>query len=133
MYLFHLEFDGALQIVDLFDDVVTVSQQGRELASLVQTGSQKPGDLFDQRFGCKESIVLLGQFLDEFLLLVQFLQIVGAHERNALLLGFITMLLIAKNADRELGSGNVAQPIGRNRFVYTKAMQQNDNCSTLQS
>ena len=115
-----MEFDGALQIVDLVDDVVTVSQQGGELASLVQTGSQKPGDLFDQRFGSKESIVLLCQLLDKLLLLVQLLQIVSAHEWNALLLSFITMLLIAENADGELGSGNVAQPIQKDEFMNTK-------------
>ena len=120
VYLFHLEFDGALQIVDLVDDVVTMSQQGGELASLVQTGSQKPGDLFDQRFGSKESIVLLCQLLDKLLLLVQLLQIVSAHEWNALLLGFITMLLIAENADGELGSGNVAQPIQKDEFMNTR-------------
>jgi len=45
--LLHLEFDGALQVFDLFIKVVSVSKQRREFASFVKTRSQKPGNLLD--------------------------------------------------------------------------------------
>ena len=48
-YLLHLELDGALEVRDLLLDVVVVGQQGGELAGLVQSGAQQPGDLLDQR------------------------------------------------------------------------------------
>ena len=110
MYLLHLELDGALEVVDLLLHVVSVGEEGRELASLVETGSQQTGDLLDERLGGQEGVVLLGQFLDRLLGLVQLLEVIGAHEGNALRLGLIAMVLVTEDAYAELGAGNVAKP-----------------------
>ena len=40
--------------------VVTVGDEGREFASLVQTGPKQSGDLLDNRLRCQESCILLG-------------------------------------------------------------------------
>lgn len=112
-HLLHLEFDGALKVGHLLVDVVAMSEQGGEFASLVQTRSQQTRDLLDQRLGGQKGVVLLGQLLDQLLLLVQLLQVVGAHEGEPLLLGLVAMLLITKDADRELGPGNMAEPVGK--------------------
>jgi len=39
--------------------------------TLRQTGTQQTWNLLDQRLGGEESIVFLGEFLDQFLVLVQ--------------------------------------------------------------
>ena len=44
-----------------------MSQHGGELTGFVKTGSEKTGDLLDERLGSKESIVLLGELFDKFL------------------------------------------------------------------
>ena len=44
-YLLQLELDGSLQLLDLGDHVVTVSDHGRELTGFVQTGAQDTGNL----------------------------------------------------------------------------------------
>ena len=65
--LFHLELDGGLDIIDLTNHIVLMSQHSWEFTSLVQTWTQKTWDLFDQGFRSEESIVLLGELLDKFL------------------------------------------------------------------
>ena len=65
--LFHLELDGGFDVVDFANHVVLVGQHSWEFTSLVQTWAQKTWDLFDQGFRSKESIVLLGKLLDQFL------------------------------------------------------------------
>ena len=87
-----------------------MSEEGRELAGFVQTGSEKTGNLLDQRFGSQKGVVLLSELLDQLLLLVQLLEVIGAHELDALLLGFVAMLLISEDADGELGTGDIAEP-----------------------
>lgn len=119
VYLLHLELDGALEVLDLLLHVVSVGQERRELSGLVQSRTQQSGDLLDQRLGSQESVVLLGQLLDQLLLLVQLLEVVGAHEWDALGLGLVAMVLIAEHAHRELGSWGVTQS-GRKKRKKTQ-------------
>ena len=65
--LLHLELDGGLDIIDFTKHIILMGQHGWEFTSLVQTWTQKTWDLFDQGFRSKESIVLLGKLLDQFL------------------------------------------------------------------
>ena len=44
---------------------------GGELSGLGETGSEETRDLLDQSFGGQESVVLLGEFLDEFLVFIK--------------------------------------------------------------
>merc|ERR1711953_101497 len=71
--------------------------------------AQQSWDLLDQRLRSKERIILLGQLFHQFFLFVQLLQVISAHMRKTFSLGFVTMLLISENADRELGSWDMAQ------------------------
>lgn len=59
-YLLHLEFNGGLDLVHLGHHVLVVSEQGGELASLVQPRAQDTRNLLDQRLGGQEGVVLLG-------------------------------------------------------------------------
>jgi len=108
--LLHLELDGGGQVEDLSLHVVVVGQEGGELASLVQTGSQQTRDLLDQRLGSQESIVLLGQLLDKLLVLVKLLQIISAHSGDVLALGLVNVSLVSQNAHGELGPWDMLQP-----------------------
>ena len=65
--LLHLELDGGLDIIDFTKHIILMGQHGWEFTGLVQTWTQKTWDLFDQGFRSKESIVLLGKLLDQFL------------------------------------------------------------------
>merc|ERR1711915_636422 len=100
--LLHLELDGCLEIVNLLSQVIVMGHQSWELSSLVQTGSQKPGNLLDKGIRSDESIETLGQLLDFLLVLIQLLQIVSRHAIEAKRFGLVTMLLISQKADFEL-------------------------------
>ena len=121
-----MELDGRLQIVDLLFHVVIVRQEGREFTGLVKTGTEKTGNLLDQGFGGQESVVLLSQLLDLLLLFVQFLEVIGGHASDVLFLGLVDMLLVSKNADRELGPGNMAQPESVEDASYIRAFDYSD-------
>jgi len=125
--LLHLELDGGLEVVDLGVEVVAVLEKGWELASLVETWTQETWDLLDERLGGEEGIVLLGQLLDQLLVLVQLFQVVHAHEGHALVLGLVTMSLVSEDADSELWSWNMLQPIA----VPCNLLYDKKKCSTV--
>merc|ERR1739838_788434 len=108
--LLHLELDGGLKVLHLLLKVVTVSHQGGKLSSLVQTGSQKPGDLLDQSVRSKESIKLLGKLLNLLLVLVQLLEVISGHAVHAQSVGLVTMLLVSEEADLVLLARDMLQP-----------------------
>lgn len=118
--LLHLELDGRLDLLDLSQHRLLVGEQTRELASLVQTGTQQTGNLLDQRLGSQESVVGLGQFLNQLLVLVQLLQSFGIHELDAVGLGLIAMLLVTQNAHLHLGTGDVLQPVSQMKTQNNK-------------
>lgn len=63
-----------------------------------ETRTQKTGDLFYKCVGSDECIVLAGKLLDQFLVLVELLQVIRRHGINAAMLGTIDIVLITKNA-----------------------------------
>ena len=65
--------------------------------TLGETGTEETGNLLDQRLGSQEGIVLASQLLDELLVLVQLLQVVGGHAVDAVVLGTIEIVLVTKN------------------------------------
>lgn len=65
--------------------------------TLGQTGTEETGNLLDQRLGSQESIVLARELLDELLVLVQLLQVIGGHAVDAVVLGTIEIVLVTKN------------------------------------
>ena len=66
--------------------------------TLGKTGTQETRDLLDQGVGSNEGIVLASELLDELLVLVQLLQVIGAHGVDTTVLGTINIMLITKNA-----------------------------------
>ena len=65
--------------------------------TLGETRTQETGNLLDEGVGSKESIVLASKLLDELLVLVQLLQVVGGHGVNAVVLGTVEIVLVTKN------------------------------------
>lgn len=115
--LLKLELDGALDLGDLLAEVVRVGDGGGELTGLGETGAEQTGDLLDQGLGSEESIVLLGELLDELLVLVELLQILDSHVLELNLLGLIDVGSIGKNAYGHSGSGNVGELDGTRLYV----------------
>jgi hypothetical protein len=107
--LLELELDGGLDLVDLASQVVVVGDRGGELAGLGETGTEETRDLLDQGLGSDESVVLAGQLLDELLVLVELLQVVGGHGVNTAVLRTIDIELVTEDADRHVGARDGGQ------------------------
>jgi hypothetical protein len=97
-----LELDRRLLLVHLLGDVVIVAQYRRKLARLVQAGTKNTRQPFDQFSRRKESVVLLSELLDKFVVALELREVVNALEGDASGLGLITMLLISEDADSKL-------------------------------
>lgn len=65
--------------------------------TLGQTRTQQTGNLLDQTLGSKEGIVLASKLLDELLVLVQLLQVIGRHGVEAVVLGTVKIVLVTEN------------------------------------
>lgn len=117
--LLELELDGGTDLVGLLANVIGVGDGGGELTGLVETRSQKTGDLLDQGFGGKESIVLLGELLDLLLVLVELLEVINGLELHADLLGLVAVKGITENADGHLGAGDVGEADGARETLVT--------------
>mmetsp|Transcript_4898 Transcript_4898/g.9714 ORF Transcript_4898/g.9714 Transcript_4898/m.9714 type:complete len:229 (+) Transcript_4898:142-828(+) len=107
--LLHLELDGGLDSLDLLLDVIVLVKHGGELTGLSQTGTQDTGDLLDESGGSQETIVLLGELLDELLVLVELLEVVHGHLVHAELVGLLAVLLVSEDADAGVRSGHDGQ------------------------
>jgi hypothetical protein len=116
--LLKLELDGGLDLGDLALEILVVGDWGWELAScgclsvrfwglrgglrgrhtLGETWTQETWDLLDQGVGSDESIVLASELLDQLLVLVELLQVIGGHGVNTTVLGTIDIVLVTENA-----------------------------------
>lgn len=67
--------------------------------TLGETGTEQTRNLLDQGVGGDESIVLARELLDELLVLVELLQVVGAHGVHTAVLGTVDIELVTQNAD----------------------------------
>jgi hypothetical protein len=117
--LLKLELDGGTDFVGLIGQRVAVRDGGRELTNLVETRTQETGDLLDQSLGGKESIVLLGELLDELLVLVELLEIVNRLELHTGTLGLVTVESITEDTDSHTGTGNVGELDGTRETLIT--------------
>lgn len=66
--------------------------------TLGQTRTDDTGNLPHDGVGGDEGIVLAGQLLDELLVLVELLQVVGRHGVNTAVLGTVQVVLVTQNA-----------------------------------
>jgi len=117
--LLQLELDGGTDLISLLADVIDVGDGGGELSGLVETGSEKTGNLLDQSLGGEESIVLLGELLDLLLVLVELLQVINGLVLHGDLLGLVAVKGITENADGHLGAGDVGETDGTRETLVT--------------
>jgi hypothetical protein len=110
--LLKLELDSGLDFVDLSRDIVSVRDGGREHTHLVQLGSNETRDGLDEGIGGQKGIVGRGPLLDRLLLLIELLQVIGAHGINLKLLCDIEMLLISDDANLGVRASLLGQHIG---------------------
>ena len=75
--------------------------------TLGQTGTKETRDLLDEGLGGEEGVVLLGELLDELLVLVELLQVVNGHVLEVDLLGTVDVGGIGENADGHARTGDV--------------------------
>lgn len=136
-HFLHLELDGGLDLVDLLGHGLGVSQETREFTGFVETRSQQSRDLLDERLRGEEGVVLLGELLDQLLVLVEFLQGFGIHEWDFECLGFVAMLLVAENAHLHLRAWDELQPVDGNaalaRRISLDAVQRRTQRQCLDS
>ncbi|GMR53969.1 hypothetical protein PMAYCL1PPCAC_24164, partial [Pristionchus mayeri] len=111
-HLLHLELDGGLDFVNLCGQRLGVGDDGRELAGLVETGTEDTGNLLDERLGSEECVVALRQLLDQLLLLVQLLEVIGVHAGEAARVSLVAVLLISEHAHLHVRLGDVLQSDG---------------------
>ena len=72
--------------------------------TLGETWTQETRDLLDESVGGHERIVLAGKLLDELLVLVELLQVVGGHGIDAVVLGTVNVVLVTEDADGHVGA-----------------------------
>jgi len=107
--LLQLELDGGSDLVDLVGKIFGVRHRRREFTSLRETGSEKTGNLLDEGLRGEESVILLGKFLDKFLVLVELLQIVNRHVFKLNLLRTIDVSGIGENANGHARAGDIGE------------------------
>ena len=111
--LLQLELDCRLDFVDLAAQILVVGDWGREFTSceilvcelenrgqhtLGETGTQETRNLLDESVGSDEGVVLAGQLLNQLLVLVELLQVIGGHGVDTTVLSTIDIMLITENA-----------------------------------
>ena len=67
--------------------------------TLGKTWAQKTRDLLNQGIGGNKGVVFTCELLDQLLVLVELLQVVGRHGINAMVLSTVDVVLISKYAD----------------------------------
>lgn len=89
------------------------------LLTLGQTGTQETRNLLDKSLGSDESIVLASELLDELLVLVQLLQVIGGHGVDTTVLGTIEIVLVTQDADGHVGARDAGQLDGARETLVT--------------
>ena len=69
----------------------------REFTGFGETGAEETRDLLDEGIGGNEGVVLAGELFDELFVLVEFLEVVGGHGVDAVVLGAVDVVLVTKD------------------------------------
>lgn len=117
--LLHLELDGGLDLINLLLHIFTTGKKGGELSSLGKTGSEKTGDLLDHIVRGKKEVILLGEFLNKLLVLVELLKIINAHVVDTDTISLLTMGSVSEHAGLEVGAGNAGETEGTRETLVT--------------
>lgn len=89
------------------------------MLTLGETRTQETGDLLDESIGSNEGIVLASKLLDELLVLVELLQVIGRHGVDTTVLGTIEIVLVTEDADGHVGAGDGRQADGAGETLVT--------------
>jgi len=100
-HFLQLELHSASNGRHLGFHVFVRSQQCWKLSCFVQTWSKDSGDLTQHCLTGKKRVILLGEFLDKFLVLVEFLESLNVFEFDSDLGGLIVVDLVSQNAKRQ--------------------------------
>jgi hypothetical protein len=90
-----------------------------EKHTLGETWTEETWNLLDQSVGSDEGIVLAGKLLDELLVLVKLLQVIGGHGVNTAVLSTIDIVLITENADAHVWARNLWEADGSGETLVT--------------
>jgi len=108
-HLLELELDGAANGVDLLDHVLSLLDESRELTHLVHGRSQKTRDLLHDSGRGEEEAVPVGELLDLLLVLVETLESLDIHARDASGLSLVDVEGISEDAARHVWPRDVGQ------------------------
>ena len=87
--------------------------------TLGKTGTEETRNLLDESLGSDEGIVLASKLLDELLVLVELLQVIGGHGVNTTVLGTIKIVLVTEDADGHVGAGDRGELDGARETLVT--------------
>jgi len=107
--LLELELDGTTDGVDLLVGVLGVLEEGWELTELVHGRSEETRNLLHDGGRGKEEVVAVGELLDLLLVLVERLETLDIHARDASGLGLLDVLGITKDATGHAWARNVRE------------------------
>lgn len=99
--------------------MVMKGKGSRRKRTLGQTGTEETGNLLDKSLGSDESVVLASELLDQLLVLVQLLQVVGGHGVDTTVLGTVEIVLVTEDADGHVGAGDRGQLDGARETLVT--------------
>ena len=77
--------------------------------TLRETWTQETRDLLDQGIRSNESIVFTGKLLDQFLVFVELLEIIGGHGIHAVVLGPVDIVLVTEDTVSHPSSAYIPQ------------------------
>jgi len=115
--LSELELDGRTGVTDNGVEGGVLGDNGGEHLDSVKNGSNDDGDSLEDGVGSEEEIVFLGPLLDDFLVLVELLELIEGgegevSEESHVFDGLSSVLLISDQADLEVGTGHVGESDG---------------------
>ena len=100
-------------------DCARLIESGSARLTLGKTGTQQTRNLLDESVGSDEGVVLAGQLLDELLVLVELLQVLGGHGVNTTVLGTVDIVLVTENADGHVGARDTGKLDGARETLVT--------------
>lgn len=117
--LLELPLDGSLNIINLLLEWLVMGHWLWEHTNSVKHWSKDNWDLLNENIGSNEHGVLLGPLLDEFLVLVELLEVVKSDDFDVdVVVGnLIGMLLISNDADLKVWSWDVWKSDGTNETL----------------
>lgn len=122
------ELNGSLGTLNLVSDILVGTEDRGELTGLVKTRTHETRNHTNESGRGEESIVRVGELLDELLVLLELLQVILGHGGDTSGLSALNILGITNNADRELllGGDGEADNTGKTLVLDGVVVLQSD-------